>query len=250
MGNNVLAQVPNLRDVVDGLGHLLAPAGRITIEVPHVLRLLEGNQFDTIYHEHFSYFTLASARGVFADAGLALVDVQELPSHGGSLRLHFGHAPEQPTPDAAQRIRSVAQAEATARLTSVDTYQAFNERIVQTKYEVLDVLTRVRRAGHRVVGYGAPGKANTFLNYCGIRNDLVEFLVDRNPYKHGRFTPGTHIPILPPEHLTQVRPEIVWILPWNLRREIGDQLAGIAAWAGRLLVAIPRVEVFDPGTES
>jgi len=242
IGNNVLAQVPDLHDFVAGIAHLLAPDGLLTMEFPHVLRLLRENQFDTIYHEHFSYFSLGTATRIFATHGLAIVDVEELPTHGGSLRIHVRHAPGG-TPSA--QMRAVIAEEQAAGLETSAPYLAFGDRVEATKRDLLAFLIKTRRAGRRIVGYGAPGKANTLLNYCGIRTDFVDFLVDRNPYKHGRFTPGTRIPILPPERLAEARPDYVWVMPWNLTREITEQMAGIREWGGRFIVAIPGVRVLD-----
>jgi SAM-dependent methyltransferase len=240
--NNVLAQVPALNDFVAGAKVLLAPDGLFTIEFPHLLRTLEENQFDQIYHEHFSYFSLRSARRVLARHGLAVVDVEELPTHGGSLRLHVRHAElgQAPTP----AVETIAERERVAGLDSVAGYAGLTPRVEATKREVLTFLIDARRDGKTIAGYGAPGKANTFLNYCGIRTDLLAYTVDRNPYKQGRFTPGTHIPIHDPGRLAETRPDFVWILPWNLRDEIAEQLGDVRSWGGRFLIANPRVEVF------
>ncbi len=242
--NNTLAQMPDLNDVVAGMAELLASDGLITIEVPHLLRLLEDNQFDTIYHEHFSYFSLATLQRIMAAHGLSVVDVDELASHGGSLRVHVRHA------DAASvrpAVPALIAREHDAGLEDVATYAGFGERVAGLKRDILAQLIAWRSAGKTVVGYGAPGKANTLLNYCGIGPYLLAFTVDRNPYKHGRFTPGMRIPIHPPELIDEVRPDIVWILPWNLEREIAEQLAHIAAWGGRLFVAIPEPHLLEPG---
>jgi len=240
--NNVLAQVPALNDFLAGAKLLLAPDGLFTIEFPHLLRTLEGNQFDQIYHEHFSYFSLRSARRVLAGNGLTVVDVEELPTHGGSLRLHVRHAElgQAPTP----AVEALAERERIAGLDSVGGYADLAPRVEAAKRDVLTLLIDARRAGKTVAGYGAPGKANTFLNYCGIRTDLLAYTVDRNPYKQGRFTPGTHIPIHEPGRLAETRPDFVWILPWNLRDEIAGQLGEVRSWGGRFLIASPRLEVF------
>jgi SAM-dependent methyltransferase len=241
VGNNVLAQVPDLDDFVGGMAALLAPSGRITLEVPHLLRLIEGNQFDTIYHEHFSYFSLASIERLVARHGLVVVDVEELPTHGGSIRVHLEH--RGPAAQASDSVGRVLADEAAFGLDRDETYQDFGRRIEKVRYDVVEFLIQQRRAGRRVAGYGAPGKANTFLNYCGIRPDLLAYTVDRNPYKHGRFTPGAHVPIHAPGHLLADRPEIVWILPWNLRTEIVAQLGAVRDWGGRFMVAIPGLAV-------
>jgi hypothetical protein len=242
-GNNVLAQVPDLNSFVAGIAILLAPGGTVTIEFPHLQRLMAGNQFDTIYHEHFSYFSLLATEKVFAAHGLTLFDVEELWTHGGSLRVYGRHAGEadRPVTEAVERVRA---GEVAAGLDRMDTYEAFGARVEATKRQVLRFLIDARDEGKRVVGYGAPGKGNTLLNYCGIRTDLIDFTVDRNPYKHGRFLPGTHIPVHPPEALDAARPDYVFILPWNLREEIATQLAHVRSWGGKFVVPIPEVDVW------
>ncbi len=241
VGNNVLAQVPDLNDFVAGIAILLAPRGHVTIEFPHLLRLLDENQFDTIYHEHFSYFSLHTAERTFAAHGMTIVDVDELPTHGGSLRIHARHADAAGT--VSDRVRRVEADEVAAGLEGPDRYATFGAQVEETKRALLAFLIDARRSGKRIVGSGAPGKANTLLNYCGVRTDFVEFTVDRNPYKQGRFTPGTHIPILHPDRIAEARPDYVWIMPWNLRDEIAAQLGYVRDWGGRCMVAIPRVEV-------
>ena len=243
IGNNVLAQVPALNDFVAGLAALLAPDGLLTLEFPHLQRLLDENQFDTIYHEHFSYFSLSSARRILEAHGLALVHVEELPTHGGSLRVHARHAGI--TARAAPSVEALATREREAGLEGLDRYRGFSRQVEATKRDLLDFLVSARREGRTIAGYGAPGKANTLLNYCGIRTDFLEYTVDRNPYKQGRYTPGTHVPILHPDRLRETRPDIVWIMPWNLREEIAAQLAFVREWGGRFMVAIPRVEVWE-----
>jgi C-methyltransferase C-terminal domain/Methyltransferase domain len=243
VGNNVLAQVPDLNDFVAGLAVLLADDGLLTIEVPHLLRLMEGNQFDTIYHEHFSYFSMLALRRLFAAHGLTVVDVERLETHGGSLRLyvrHAGRGPEGP------RVAAVESEERQAGMGEPSGYAAFAARASEVKRDLLTFLIEQHRRGRSIAGYGAPGKANTFLNYCGIRRDLLPFTVDRNSYKHGRFTPGTRIPIHAVDTLAHARPDYVWILPWNLRDEIVDQLRDeVSAWAGAFVVAIPRLEIIE-----
>jgi SAM-dependent methyltransferase len=237
--NNVLAQVPDLNDFIAGIHLLLAPDGLVTIEVPHLQRLLERVEFDTIYHEHFSYFSLGTLCRIAAAHGMAVVDAEELPTHGGSLRVQLRDARVAVEPSAS--VGRIIAAEREAGLEEVRTYAIFGGRVESLKRDLLMFLIEARRAGRRVVGYGAPGKANTLLNYCGVRTDLLAYTVDRNPYKHGRFTPGTHIPIHEPGRIGADRPDIVWILPWNLRDEIIDQLQEIRSWGGRFLVAIPAV---------
>lgn len=244
LGNNVLAQVPDVNDFVAGLKIALAPRGVITIEFPHLMQLVLNNQFDTIYHEHFSYFSWVSAERIFAAHGLVLYDVEELPTHGGSLRIYARHDDDgtKPITDRAKELR---QREVDAGLLSLDYYRSFARQVEATKRDLLEFLIEARRAGKRVVGYGAPGKGNTLLNYCGIRSDFVEFTVDRSPYKQGKYLPGTQIPIRHPDALREARPDFVLILPWNLRDEIATQLSFVREWGGRLVVPIPRVEVLD-----
>ncbi|MBX6362390.1 MAG: methyltransferase domain-containing protein [Gemmatimonadetes bacterium] len=244
VGNNVLAQVPDLNDFVAGIPMVLKPGGVATFEFPHLLRLMEGNQFDTIYHEHFSYFSLLTAEKIFASHGLALFDVEELPTHGGSLRVYLRHAEhgEPPVSAAVERLRA---REIAAGLAHIETYARFDEKVKETKRKLLAFLIRAKQEGKSIAGYGAPGKGNTLLNYCGIRSDFVDYTVDRNPYKHGRFLPGTHIPIYPPERLRQTRPDLIFILPWNLREEILEQLAYAREWGARFFVPIPEVRLYD-----
>lgn len=241
-GANVLAQVPRLRDFVKGLKVLLAPDGVVTIEFPHLARLMEGNQFDTIYHEHFSYFSLHAAERVFSDQGLEIFDVEELPTHGGSLRVYAKHVglARHTSTDRLARLREVEEASGVRRL---ETYLHFSEKVQETKRNLLEFLIDAKRAGKRLVGYGAPGKGNTLLNYCGIRTDFLDFTVDRSPYKQGRYLPGTHIPILHPDRIREHRPDYVLILPWNFKDEIVEQMAYIREWGGKFVVPIPEVRV-------
>jgi SAM-dependent methyltransferase len=243
VANNVLAQVPDLNDFVAGIKRLLKPGGVVTAEFPHLVRLLEDNQFDTIYHEHFSYFSFGTARRIFARHGLTLFDVEELATHGGSLRIYGRHA-EEGDPASGGRAEELAAREAAAGLETPAPYTGFGERVVETKRKLLEFLIAVKRDGASIAGYGAPGKGNTLLNYCGIRTDFLDYTVDRNPYKHGRFTPGTHIPIHPPERLAETRPDYILILPWNLKDEIIEQLAYTREWGARLVVPIPEVTVY------
>jgi 2-polyprenyl-3-methyl-5-hydroxy-6-metoxy-1,4-benzoquinol methylase len=243
VGNNVLAQVPNLHDFVAGLATLLAPNGLLTLEFPHVQRLLERTQFDTIYHEHFSYFALSTTAALAEQHGLMVVDVEELGTHGGSLRVHLRHRAENVRP--SQRVAALEAAERAAGVFDRATYQAFAERAAAIKRDSLDFLRTARADGKSVAGYGAPGKATTFLNYCGIGTDLLPYTVDRNPYKHGLHMPGTRTPIFPVDRLAETRPDYVWILPWNLRDEIAAQLVGPRSWGARFVVAIPHLQVSD-----
>ena len=241
VANNVLAQVPPLNDFVAGIEILLAPEGVATIEVPHLARLIEGLQFDTIYHEHFSYFSLTTLNRLFSIHGLEVFDVEELPSHGGSLRVYVQRA-GAPQP-ARENVARVLADERASGYDVVEGYRDFAGKVAETKWALLELLIGLRREGARIVGYGAPGKGNTLLNYCGIRTDLLDYTVDRNPYKPGRFLPGTHIPIFPPERIAQTRPDYVLILPWNLKKEIAQQLDYVREWGSRLIVPIPRPEV-------
>jgi 2-polyprenyl-3-methyl-5-hydroxy-6-metoxy-1,4-benzoquinol methylase len=242
IGNNVLAQVPDLNDFVAGLRLALKPTGTLTLEFPHLMRLIEGNQFDTIYHEHFSYFSLLTTARIFAAHGLTVFDVEELPTHGGSLRLYVRHEADEARP-VAPRVSELLSREARAGLDGLRAYTAFDEQVKATKRKLLEFLIGVRKEGKSIAGYGAPGKGNTLLNYCGIRSDFLEYTVDGNPYKHYRFLPGTHIPIFPPDKIAETRPDYVLILPWNLKDEIVEQLAYIREWGGQCVVPIPEVRV-------
>jgi SAM-dependent methyltransferase len=242
VANNVMAHVPDLNDFVCGIGLVLAPSGVATIEVPHLLRLVESNQFDTIYHEHFSYFSMLSARKVLEAHGLQLFDVDELKSHGGSLRLYAQRA-DTGRRAVSARIEDLAERERVRGFDTLDGHLSFSHQVNETKWRLLEFLIARRREGKRIAGYGAPGKGNTLLNFCGIRTDLLEYTVDRNPYKQGQFLPGTHIPIKHPHVLEQDRPDYILILPWNLKDEIVDQLAYAREWGARFLVPIPEVQV-------
>jgi len=244
IGNNVLAQVPDLNDFVAGLQVLLAPRGVVTVEFPHLMRLVAGNQFDTIYHEHFSYFSFLAAERVFAAHRLVVFDVEELETHGGSLRLYARHVEDSSKP-VAPRVRELAAAEEAAGLRRPDYYAAFEERVKDTKRRLLEFLIQARRQGRTIVGYGAPGKGNTLLNYCGIRTDFLPYTVDKSPYKQGKFLPGTHIPVHAPEKIRETRPDYVLILPWNLKDEIIRQLAYIREWGGQFVVPIPEPRVYS-----
>ena len=242
LGNNVLAQVPDLNDFVGGMPILLAPDGVLTLEFPHLVRLVDGNQFDTIYHEHFSYFSLTAVKTLLARHGLALFDVEELPSHGGSLRV-FAHHTADPRHTEQPTVGALLAREAELGLSALPWYGTFAARVHDTKRRLLSFLIDAKASGKSIAGYGAPGKGNTLLNYCGIRTDFLDYTVDRNPYKHGRFLPGTHIPIHPPERIQETRPDYVLIIPWNLEKEIAAQLAYIRDWGGRCVVPIPEVRV-------
>ncbi|MFI6293712.1 methyltransferase domain-containing protein [Nonomuraea sp. NPDC050790] len=238
VANNVYAHIPDVVGFTQGLRALVADDGVVAIEVQHLLTLMELNQYDTIYHEHFQYYTAASAQRALAAGGLTLVDVELLPTHGGSIRLW---AKPEGTP--SERVADVLAREKAAGLHEISGYADFAARVAKVRRDLLRFLIDAADAGKTVVGYGAPGKGNTLLNHCGIRPDLLAYTVDRNPYKHGRFTPGSRIPILPPEAIEADRPDYVLVLPWNLRDELVEQLAFVREWGGRLVFPIPRLEV-------
>jgi hypothetical protein len=242
IGNNVLAQVPDINDFVEGMRILLHPDGAITMEFPHLMHLMEGNQFDTIYHEHYSYLTFLVVEQVFAAQGLMVFDVEELSPHGGSLRIYACHAGRRKAGDA---VRALRQKEKDAGFAQLEHYFTFAKRVEGARWALLDFLIAAKRAGKRIAGYGAPGKGNTLLNYCGIRSDLLEYTVDLNPYKHGKFLPGTHIPIFAPDRISKTKPDYLLILPWNLKDEIMSQMSFIRRWGGRFLVPIPSVTEYE-----
>jgi len=244
IGNNVLAHVPDINDFVGGLKIALADDGVITMEFPHLLRLMRFNLFDTIYHEHFSYLSFSTVSEIFEAHELSMFDVEELPTHGGSLRIYAQHA-KGPQPR-SERVEALMGKEESAGLRDLDAYLGFEEKVRATKRSLLSFLIEAGNQGKSVVGYGAPAKGNTLLNYCGVGPDMLAYTVDRSPHKQGRWLPGTGIPIHAPEKIAETRPDYVLILPWNLRDEICEQMAGIAEWGGRFVVAIPEVEVFDP----
>lgn len=241
LGNNVLAHVPDLNDFVAGMKIVLKPDGILTMEFPHVLQLILENQFDTIYHEHFSYFSFLTVEKVFATHGLTLFDVEELPTHGGSLRIYGQHNDgKKPISD---RISKLKTQEIEARLEQLETYLGFGEQVKATKRHLLSFLIDIKNQGKSVVGYGAPAKGNTLLNYCGIRTDLLDYTVDRSPYKQGLFLPGTHIPIYHSDKIIETKPDYLLILPWNIKDEIIEQMSHIREWGGQFVVPIPQVEV-------
>jgi hypothetical protein len=242
VANNVMAHVPDVNDFVGGMEPLLAPHGVVTIEVPHLLRLVADNQFDTIYHEHFSYFSFLTACKLLSAHDLEVFDVDELKSHGGSLRLYAQRRSSGRRP-IGPKVPALLERERALGFDSLEGHSGFSLQVEETKWRLLEFLIQCRREGKRVAGYGAPGKGNTLLNYCGIRTDLLEFTVDRNPYKHGQFLPGTHIPIHSPEALEQARPDFILILPWNLKEEIVAQLSYTREWGARCVVPIPEVQV-------
>jgi 2-polyprenyl-3-methyl-5-hydroxy-6-metoxy-1,4-benzoquinol methylase len=242
VANNVLAQVPALNDFVAGMKTLLKPQGIITIEFPHLLNLIGENQFDTIYHEHFSYFSFMTAEEILAKFGLAIFDVDELPTHGGSLRIYATHA-ENTAESKTNQVDELRGKEHAAGLTQLKHYMVFNQKIEQTKRNLLDFLIRVKNRGESIAGYGAPAKGNTLLNYCGIRSDFLDYTVDRSPHKQGQFLPGSHIPIYHPDKIRETTPDYVLILPWNLKDEIMEQMKFIRKWQGKFIVPIPEVKV-------
>jgi SAM-dependent methyltransferase len=242
IGNNVLAQVPDLNGFVAAMRTVLKPGGVITLEFPHLVRLIDENQFDTIYHEHFSYFSLTSVERIFSAHGLKVFDVDELRTHGGSLRIYAGHTDDDEKTETV-RLSELRRSEAAAGVEHTSYYDDFADRVAETRYQLLEFLIRARREGKVVAAYGAPGKGNTLLNYCGIRADLVAFTVDRSPFKQGKFLPGTHIPIFAPDQIFEVRPDYVLILPWNLKDEIMSQLHDVREWGGQFVVAIPEPSV-------
>jgi hypothetical protein len=242
LGNNVLAQVPDLNDFVAGMKIVLAPQGILTMEFPHVLRLIDENQFDTIYHEHFSYFSVHTTQAIFHRHGLELFDVEEIPTHGGSLRVYARHVDDD-TQAIEPAVGRLLEEERRFGLTSVDRYERFAQQVSVTKHTILSLLVDLKRQGKRIAGYGAPGKGNTLLNYCGIRTDFLDYTVDRSTYKQGLFTPGTHIPILEPDAIRRDRPDFVFILPWNFKDEIMKQMADIREWGGQFIVPIPEPQI-------
>jgi SAM-dependent methyltransferase len=243
IGNNVLAHVPDLNDFVAGMQELLAPGGVITMEFPHLERLIEERQFDTIYHEHFSYFSLLTVRRVFAAHDLSVFDVEELPTHGGSLRIYACHADDS-TREVSDAVPGLEAREERGGLTDIETYVAFGQAVQQEKRDILESLIGLKNDGKTIAGYGAPAKGNTLLNFCGIGTDFIEFTADRSPHKQGRFLPGSHIPIRAPEEIERTQPDVVFILPWNLREEIMEQLRFVSDWGGRFLVRAPALELY------
>jgi len=241
VANNVMAHVPDLNDFAAGLCQVLKPRGMLTVEVPHLLRLIEEHQFDTIYHEHFSYFSFTTARRVLAHHGLAVHDIEQLPTHGGSLRIHASRADAQRA--ATPAVEALLDEERRAGLDRHEIYASFSEKAKRSKRTLLEFMIAAKNAGKHIAGYGAPAKGNTLLNYCGIRTDLLEYTVDRSPHKQGLLLPGTRIPVFAPAKIMETRPDYVLILPWNLKDEICEQMAGIRDWGGRFVVPIPEIAV-------
>jgi hypothetical protein len=244
VGNNVLAHVPDLKDFVGGLKILLSETGVITMEFPHLVKLIELNQFDTIYHEHFSYFSLHAVLNVFRSHGLRIFDVEELATHGGSLRIFACHEEERARP-VSEAVLELHRREIDSGIDGLEIYEHFEEKVHQTKRELLKFLISAKDSGKRIVGYGAPAKGNTLLNYCGIGTDLLDYTVDRAPSKQGTLLPGTRIPVYDPERILDTRPDYVLVLPWNIKDEIVSGMAAIREWGGRFVVPIPEVRVLD-----
>lgn len=244
LGNNVLAHVPNLNDFVAGMKVLLKLDGVITMEFPHLMRLMEENQFDTIYHEHFSYLSLITVEKIFAAHGLTLFDVDELPIHGGSLRIYVRHVEDNSKP-VSDRVTKLKASEEAAGFTKLETYFTFTEKVKETKRKLLELLIAIKQDGKTIAAYGAPGKSATLLNYCGIRTDFIDYTVDRNPYKQGKFAPGSRIPIYAPEKIEETKPDYLLILPWNLTDEIMGQMSYIRNWGGKFIVPIPEAKIYD-----
>jgi len=242
VGNNVLAHVPKLNDFVRGIKLVLKPNGVVTLEFPHLMRLMQENQFDTIYHEHFSYFSFLAVERILAAHGLTLFDVEELPTHGGSLRIYARHS-EDSTKAVGARVKDLRTREQDAGLASVASYLSFAERVQATKSKLLNFLIEAKRQRKSIVGYGAPAKGNTLLNYCGIRSDFIDYTVDRSPHKQGHFLPGAHIAIHHPDKIKETKPDYLLILPWNLKDEVIDQMQYIRQWGGKFVVPIPELRV-------
>ncbi|HEX6891391.1 MAG TPA: class I SAM-dependent methyltransferase [Chryseolinea sp.] len=245
IGNNVLAHVPDINDFVSGMKEFLREDGVITMEFPHLLRLVEGNQFDTIYHEHFSYLSFTTVKRIFGHHGLVLFDVEELPTHGGSIRIYARHA-EDTSKQVTHEVDQLLAMEQQAGMLSMGFYADFERNVKQTKRRILEFLIEAKNNGKTVAGYGAPGKGNTLLNYCGIRTDFIDYTVDRNPHKQGNFLPGTLIPIYSPDKIKETKPDYVFILPWNLKEEIMENMSFIQEWGGKFVIPIPELTVFDP----
>ncbi|MGB5891744.1 MAG: class I SAM-dependent methyltransferase, partial [Thermoanaerobaculia bacterium] len=244
LGNNVLAHVPGLNDFVEGLKIALKPGGVVTMEFPHLMRLMVENQFDTIYHEHFSYFSFRTVLDVFTVRGLTLFDVEELSTHGGSIRIYARHTEDESKP-VEPRVTELLDRERAAGFDDLDHYLSFGEQVKETKRKLLSFLVRLKNEGKSIAGYGAPAKGNTLLNYCGVGTDFIDYTVDRSPHKQGRYLPGTRIPIYAPEHISETRPDYVLILPWNLKEEIIEQVTDLSSWGGQFFVAIPEVTVLS-----
>jgi SAM-dependent methyltransferase len=244
IGNNVLAHVPDINDFVSGLKTFLKSDGLITMEFPHLLKLVENNQFDTIYHEHFSYLSFLTVNRIFKHHGLTLFDVDEITTHGGSLRIYAKHTEDQSKP-ISSNVAALLEKEYEAGMLTLQFYKNFEEKVKETKRKILEFLIDAKRQGKTVVGYGAPGKGNTLLNYCGIRTDFIDFTVDRSPHKQNNYLPGTLIPVFSPEKIKEIKPDYIFILPWNLKEEIMDTHAYVSDWGGRFVIPIPELKVYE-----
>lgn len=245
IGNNVLAHVPDINDFVSAMKRFLKKNGVITMEFPHLMKLIEGNQFDTIYHEHFSYLSLLTVQRIFKHHGLDIFDVKELSTHGGSMRIYSKHV-EDGSREISPAVAALVKREKAAGMNTITYYDSFRARVEETKRKILEFLIRAKREGKTIVGYGAPGKGNTLLNYCGIRTDFLDYTVDRNPNKQDNYLPGTLIPIFRPEKIRETKPDYVFILPWNLKKEIISKHSYIGEWGGKFVVPIPELKVYEP----
>ncbi|MBE0426180.1 MAG: class I SAM-dependent methyltransferase [Nitrospirae bacterium] len=243
IGNNVLAHVPDINDFVKGMKIILKPQGIITMEFPHLLRLIDETQFDTIYHEHFSYFSFITVENIFKSHGLTIFDIDELPTHGGSLRIYACHS-EDTSKSVGQKVVDLKKREEFAGFTHLEYYLSFSEKVKEAKRRILTFLIEAKKEGKSIVGYGAPAKGNTLLNYCGIRSDFIEYTVDRSPHKQGLYLPGTHIPIYSPDKIEETKPDYLIILPWNIKEEIMEQISYIRKWKGKFVVLIPEIKVY------
>jgi hypothetical protein len=242
LGNNVLAHVPDINDFVSGMKTLLAQDGVFTMEFPHLMQLIENNQFDTIYHEHYSYLSFVAVNRIFANHGITLFDVEELPSHGGSLRIYGKHSDDH-SKKITKNVTGLLTREREKGFEGLKYYAEFEEKVKETKRKILDFLIDTKRQNKTIVGYGAPGKGNTLLNYCGVRTDFIDYTVDMSPHKQGNFLPGTHIPILHPEMIKKTKPDFLFILPWNLKEEIIKQHSYIREWNGKSVIPIPELKI-------
>lgn len=242
LGNNVLAHVPDLNDFIEGLKILLKPVGVITMEFPHLMQLMENTQFDTIYHEHFSYFSFITVEKIFASNELTMFDVEELSTHGGSLRIYARHN-EDDTKPISKRVLELKQRERKAGLTDINHYLTFRDKVKAIKRDILNFLIQAKEENKTIAAYGAAAKGNTLLNYCGIKTDFISYVADRNPYKQGRYLPGSHIPVEAPDKIRKTKPDYVFILPWNIKDEIMEQMAFIREWGGKFVIPIPSLQV-------
>jgi len=243
VGNNVLAHIPDINDFVKGLKIVLKPGGVVTMEFPHLMRLIEDNQFDTIYHEHFSYLSFHTARRIFAKHGLILFDVEEISTHGGSLRIYASHDEDESKP-VMPNVGGLLEKEASIGMLEIDYYLNFQQKADKVKYALLSFLLEQKKHGKKVFAYGAAAKGNTLLNYCGVKKDLIGFVVDASPHKQGKFLPGSHIAVVAEEEIKKIKPDYVLILPWNIKKEIMDQVSYIRKWSGKFVVPIPEIEIF------